>query len=561
VTEPTLTLTARPGGQSPIPTDSGLEVTAEWEWLLRGPVDHVAAAHKALPGVSDLIAEGVLLISFGNAVGLVDIPHLGRVNVVSGKWHEQHYQQMLADVTAIAAGLPFSANSATALPYDRSVVAHEDVLYHMFTYLRHILSEQASPEQQLLPALRQILHDPHQRFRTSRTMVPLAAAQHIDATSLLQIAAGVGGMVKAPTTLRAASQLAHVLDGQLPEYVDERRVEHSVDTLENRFVKMALGTATAIIERMQQTLSTARRPAAFTARVLQDCDRMLRALRPITQHSIWRQIGPLNQLPTTSTVLQGRRGYREVYGHYIRLRLATQVPLSAAQVRSLLESKDIALLYEIWCFFALVRALTAMLGSPEVADRPRAGALELHIPWDLAVRWGNGVCLFYNPRFSRSRSLGRRSYSVPLRPDIALELPIPQGKILHLFDAKFKVDRLDTLLPSEEEMDETSGDDAIAERRGIFKRGDIYKMHTYRDAIPAARTVWILYPGTESRFFHRHSGPATIFPGQALPDDLDGVGAIALRPDDGDHTSLRDVLACLLGATLHNSQHTSACAG
>jgi predicted component of viral defense system (DUF524 family) len=44
-------------------------------------------------------------------------------------------------------------------------------------------------------------------------------------------------------------------------------------------------------------------------------------------------------------------------------------------------------------------------------------------------------------------------------------------------------------------------EDAAEERRGIFKRGDIYKMHTYRDALPAARSVWILYPGTETRFY------------------------------------------------------------
>jgi len=42
---------------------------------------------------------------------------------------------MLADLTDVAGGLPFTAGAATSLPYDRSIVSREDVLYHAFTYL------------------------------------------------------------------------------------------------------------------------------------------------------------------------------------------------------------------------------------------------------------------------------------------------------------------------------------------------------------------------------------------------------------------------------------------
>jgi predicted component of viral defense system (DUF524 family) len=331
-------------------------------------------------------------------------------------------------------------------------------------------------------------------------------------------------------------------------------VEHSVDTLENRFVKLALETCITVIERMRQVVTAGQRPSAFTARVVQDCMTMAQALQPIVQHGLWAQVGRLEQLPTASTVLQGRRGYREVYQQYIRLRLATQVPLSPSQVRDLLESKDIAQLYEIWCYFALVRALTILLGQPSEASRPRAGTLELQIPWDMEVRWAGGVRLLYNPRFSRSKPAGRRSYSVPLRPDIALELHTPSGRELHLFDAKFKVDRLDGLLPAE---GDEAGEDAADERRGIFKRGDIYKMHTYRDAIPAARSVWILYPGTETRFY-----PATDAGGGAVVEGLgvlatpcEGVGAIALAPDVEQPVALLGVVAHLVTCTDINIGH------
>ena len=49
--------------------------------------------------------------------------------------------------------------------------------------------------------------------------------------------------------------------------------------------------------------------------------------------------------------------------------------------------------------------------------------------------------------------------------------------------------------------DKDGDDEKVGERSGTFKCGDIYKMHAYRDAIPDARSVWILYPGGEFRFF------------------------------------------------------------
>ena len=42
--------------------------------------------------------------------------------------------------------------------------------------------------------------------------------------------------------------------------------------------------------------------------------------------------------------------------------------------------------------------------------------------------------------------------------------------------------------------DKDGDDDKAGERAGTLERGDIYKMRAYRDAIPDARSVWILYP-------------------------------------------------------------------
>ncbi len=544
--EPGLTLAARRGGQGPAtrPDTGRLVLQGEREWLLRGPAALLDAAATALGGVGERLAPDLLLLDFGNAVGLIDVPGLGRLEIVSGKWGDAHFERMLAELTAVAAGLPFAAVAATALPYDRSVVAREDVLYHLFVYLRHILAPDAPPERRLLPALALILREPHQHFAQTRRTVPAELARGIDPAGFLRVATGQGGLTPVGPAVRQRLPLAETLRGHLPERVDERHVVVTRDTPENRFVKTFLGQVTGIIERMRQ-VAEAGWAGAFRERVLRDCAGMASALRPVVEHPLWREVGPLAHLPAASQVLQRRRGYREVYGHFGRLRLATRLPLAADTLRDLLAVKDIASLYEVWCYFTLVAAATALLGPPSRADRPHATAVQITVPHELAVAWPDGTRLRYNPRFSRARPGGRRSYSVPLRPDIALDVPGGPHAGLHLLDAKFRLDRLDGVLTSPEADDETA-EERAEERRGTFKRADLYKMHTYRDAIPGARSVWILYPGSEFRFFPDDASAPIVSLATSLLRTITGVGAAPLAPDGSAYPTLATVLALLL---------------
>ena len=145
--------------------------------------------------------------------------------------------------------------------------------------------------------------------------------------------------------------------------------------------------------------------------------------------------------------------------------------------------------------------------------------------------------LEYNQRFSRSRSRQWHSYSVPLIPDIALRVPDGPNAGLHLFDAKFRVRELtDVGLPAD---DKDADDEKAAERAGSFKRADIYKMHAYRDAIPEARSVWILYPGGEFRFYgvtggRGLDGGRVVSSAEGLPGEVEGVGAVPVGPGGGE---------------------------
>lgn len=530
-------------------------LNGETRWLLRGPAEELAAACAALEGFCDVLAPDLLEISFGNAVGLFGV---GRgdaaIEVVSGKWDRRHFDGMLADVTRVAAALPFTAGAGGALPYDRSLAAREDVLYHAFVYLRHILLGDGAPETRLLPALDVILREPHRVWRRTTAAVPVEAARWVDPAGLERLLQG-----REPLLAVGALDmpLARALGGHLPRRVDELRVRSTVDTPENRFVKAFLDQAEGVVERMRRAANgPAEDGRRFHQRVLTDCDAMAKVLARVRREGrwLWDEVGRMTYLPAGSTVLQMRRGYREVLGHFVRLRMATRLPLSPRDARQLLELKDIALLYELWTYFMVVEAVTHRVGRPIQALTVNSDSHWGHnLQQGMAVTWSGGLRLAYNPAFQRgARDAARQSYSVPLRPDIALTVPDGPGRGLHLLDAKFRLQRVADLLG--EGMAGTEGDwsgdpggaaesteerlDA-AERRGTFKRADLYKMHTYRDAIRGARSVWALYPGDEARFF-----PAAIADDRAVARDgagdgrglpafaaaLDGVGALPLLP-------------------------------
>ncbi len=258
------------------------------------------------------------------------------------------------------------------------------------------------------------------------------------------------------------------------------------------------------------------------------------SLIPIARHSMWEEVGRMVRIPFSSTVLQRRRGYRRVLRHFSRIRLAPMIPVDNDGMRDLLELKNIALLYELWTFFRLVHEISAVLGSPPVrSGQPASDLFQTDFAAGGTFKWGQSVRLVYNQRFSRSRRRQRHSYSVPLIPDIALQVAGGPNAGLHLFDAKFRVRALADVGVAADGKD--ADDDKARERAGSFKRADIYKMHAYRDAIPDARSVWILYPGGEFRFFGVPGGGGLAgdqvgSSAEGLPGEVEGAGAIPVGP-------------------------------
>ncbi len=192
--------------------DDRVVLGGEVNWLVEGEAPYLTAIEDSLPGVAKRLGEELPLLDFGNAAGILELPILGRLEIVSHKWSKKEFQQMLSELTEIAARLPFSAGTAAALPYDRSVATREDVPYHAFVYLRYILTTQERDDQ-LLPALNTVLFDPHRRLHQLQRHVPLYAVRKFTPSSLPSLIGRGTSFVRASSAALQEIPLARALTG------------------------------------------------------------------------------------------------------------------------------------------------------------------------------------------------------------------------------------------------------------------------------------------------------------------------------------------------------------
>lgn len=452
----------------------GFRLAAEADWLVEGPADTLDAVSKALPsGVGERWGSALRLRFYGTLVGRIPAGALGQLHVHSGKWTEAHYDEMLGDIARVAQSLPFDAGAASALPYyrDPSRIA-DDIPYHAFVWLRHVLLD--NPQRPLLGALEEILAKPHRRLVRDEREVPVELASSISTRTLDDVLAGRWPLQRAPEGLG--------IRGHLPLRITNAMSRETVDTPENRFIKAFLEECGRFLDTMQSRVSQA--PGTLGPRLRADIEAVQAVITRLRRNVLFREIGPLTQMPVASTVLQRRAAYREVYRSHLLLRSASQVlPFSASEIVQMLEVKNIAHLYEMWCGFHLIELLSERLGTPKKAAMIDGNAFGTTVRRNIEVSWSSGAALAFNATYTRKRGFHGVSRSVQLRPDLALYLPEGPAPGLHLFDAKFRLEHT-------RDGEKTSRVD------------DIHKMHTYRDAIEAAKSAWVLYPGTHRLCYH-----------------------------------------------------------
>jgi predicted component of viral defense system (DUF524 family) len=257
--------------------------------------------------------------------------------------------------------------------------------------------------------------------------------------------------------------------------------------------------------------------------------------------------GRQGRIPLENQVLQKREGYR----HYLRSWVIANKTLSIKDINDdgalspTAENRQVPDLYEYWLFFFLADALEGMTGASSLDRRyvkelnPEGSAsisLSKSDAPRLTLRVGKGesarfVALYYNRTFRPGT--GYTSYSLTLRPDYTVEtFPLiygstfeqcresadKMGAITYIhFDAKFRIANLDLKRAGDSDVQDS---DQIADDA---KPEDVYKMHTYNEAIRGTAASVILYPGRAPE----HE-PIRSFP--KYRELIPGVGALAISP-------------------------------
>ena len=338
-------------------------------------------------------------------------------------------------------------------------------------------------------------------------------------------------------------QTPHNIENRLAEHRKEPaylyRVEQHIlsnDTQENRFLKFALHQISKRYEDLRQRIEAVKTASGTMKAAMLATSETLKRLQ---NHPFFRAIGRFKGINQESMVLQKATGYSQVYRTWNLLRRAYS--LNDGLYR--LQTKDIATLYEIWCFIEVSHIVKAQLHLDD-EDVEHRNRMELNgiFSWELGKGEHSRILfrkdgvelaeLVYNPKNAdkENDNVGMKNLvvpTVPQKPDIVLQLTkndLQQGmKMTYLFDAKYRIDGKD------------KGVDVPPE-------DTINQMHRYRDAI--------YYKDYDANALKKEViGGYILFPGDGEPNDVAmskfyktikevNIGAFPLRPKDVENRKL-----------------------
>lgn len=350
-------------------------------------------------------------------------------------------------------------------------------------------------------------------------------------------------------------------NGQYDKRYAVEKKQLSVDTPENRFIKMAVSKSKRQLAEFEQKLrqsNQAPERQRLSDSFLNELHSWQQPLQKVLGQSFLKEVGAYTGLNRESLVLQQKTGYSAVYRIWQELKFY----LDVFGNQSSISMKSVAEIYEVWCFLCLKQILEQDLGFELVENGATKLAQNDFFEYQLkdgfagAFRFkrSDGVTarLAHEPKFTK-KGQSIRSYLVNQEPDIVLEVTLPKSadltkadsseekQFIWLFDAKYRIktekNRFDD---SNEDIESTDyvPDDAINQ------------MHRYRDALirlseprlsespsskiegqPAKKSrpvfgAFALYPG----FFDQATTPN---PYAAAIEEV-GIGAFALLPSQNE---------------------------
>lgn len=341
--------------------------------------------------------------------------------------YETDYKQLLASVQDIRSALVMEYLNST---YQLGIPTNsgKPTRLEWLLLLRHVLGD-------LERGLRQIERHPHRGLLRIPQAARLDRVRRPDSSLLCAISQGKGS---GPKLQLQGGQLVH-------QTIQERQAQMTLDTAEHRWFAAQLSAIQRqLVELHAEEVA---RPASSTKQAASPRDRSAMAELEDLESRVSKlfaiePIAAADGLPPTgfaSIRLQSAPGYREAYQSCLLLRLGLKVDGGPVG----LTVKDIHLLYEYWCYLALVKLLANCLGERIPVEQllhVQDSGLRIQLKRGhaqtvkFATEGGRSIELSYNMLFKS------QGFGLPQQPDILLTLRDPQWPTIRLvLDAKYRV--------------------------------------------------------------------------------------------------------------------------
>ena len=459
------------------------------------------------------------------------------------------YSAMIADLSQHSLSLLFEVNSPLYQEFELDY-RQKETYYEDFMFLEYLF------RQENLPSIFEYLSkNLHSQLKNHIETVPISFASNVNQNTLKNIVSKPNKLFESD----ADFEIVDKLNGYLPYEIEQTKHEDIIDIPENRFLKYFLELIRDLIYKLRENS----KEGYIEDKLLSFRDEIDYYL----SNKFFNHISTMDYVPFNSQILQKKEGYREIFQYFLMLEFSFRLSWDEINDQFKGFEKKLSELYEYWCYFKLLKVLNKLsVNKISFEDVFKVNKDN----WSISIKKGAQsrkkfnlnlygqdieVELFYNLRFSDNSKY--KSYSLAFKPDYTLLVKINDEVNYIHFDAKYRseleiVDFYEDIRSDKQLDDEIDERDALEEKEYVFKDGDIYKMHTYKDSILMSEGAYVLYPGNKTKQFFESDG--------VIPS----VGAFSLTPgnegneEDSLEVFIKEVIKTLLFYKgLINKEYTS----
>ena len=443
--------------------------------------------------------------------------------------YRNDYRLMLDEIAEYYTDLVLQQGAPVTQQLEIDQNCSSQTLYQRFSFVRSLIDSESFSE-----AIHKIFSNPVRKWMDANIERKIVGVKRLSRKNIRQIASSTN---KARLSPEMRVGMPECLTS-VPLRIEVDYKRDTTDCQENQFVKFVLRT-------FVNFCSEIRGYANASEQLKAEANQTLEQLYEHLDNQFFRQISQPTHMNMNSPVLQRKEGYREVLQAWLLFDLAAKLNWTGGNDVYDAGKKNVAILYEYWLFFKLMELISEFFHI-EPQEKKKLVAMDKD-GINLNLRQGRmrmvsgrqetfsrvlNVAFYYNRTFNRltDDSIHKAgSWTMTMRPDYTLSLwpgliteeeAERQERIIHIhFDAKY---RLDKVLLEDKDTGKDIVEELASEKQEqelkIYKRGDLLKMHAYKDAIRRTSGAYVLYPGEENRKL------------RGFHEIVPGLGAFSIRP-------------------------------